>query len=61
MEINSPKFKTGKSITFNLEGEIISSKIVHSVFVLELGNWQYVTEHNHVLFIPENRAVENPN
>jgi hypothetical protein len=61
MEISDPKFKTGQKITFNLEGEIISSKVVNSVYVLERGHWQYVTEFNELFFIPELCAAENPN
>lgn len=61
MQINDPKFKTGQKITFNVDGEIITSKIVHCVYVLERGHWQYVTKFNELFFIPELCAVENPN
>ncbi len=58
MEIKEPKFSTHQAITFNVEGKIISSKVVYSIYVMELKQWQYVTEYNQLFFIPEENAVE---
>ena len=61
MEIKEPKFKPEQTITFNLEGKITSSKIVYCAYVMPLFQWQYVTEYDHLLFVPEHCAVEKLN
>lgn len=61
MEIKDPNFKRGDAITFNVKGKIKSSRVVYATYVLPSKKWQYITELDPLLFIPEEFAVETPN